>query len=239
MIDPNKLLKQFLGTPAADKNSQHPGQQQQSPFGALGNAIPGAGGFTGGAVAGGILGLLLGSKKARKMAGGLVGYGGAAAVGALAYKAYQNWQQGKAADTAPLATPADLAQVDPRFVVQAPSTGSSFGLVLITAMVAAAKADGHIDANEQTRIFTNVEKLGLDAESKALVFDLLHKPVDLAALCQSVNGVEQASEVYLVSRVVTGGDHPAERAYLEALASRLALPADLVAHLDHQVVDAA
>jgi uncharacterized membrane protein YebE (DUF533 family) len=50
-----------------------------------------------------------------------------------------------------------------------------------------------------------------------------------------VQGVEQASEVYLVSRLVADGDHPAERMYMEALAHRLNLPKDLVAHLDHQV----
>jgi len=52
-----------------------------------------------------------------------------------------------------------------------------------------------------------------------------------------VQGIEQASEVYLVSRVAIDIDHPAERAYLEVLAHRLNLPAELVAHLDHQVAD--
>jgi len=105
-------------------------------------------------------------------------------------------------------------------------------------MIAAAKADGHIDANEQTAIFEQVEKMSLDAESKAFVFDALRKPVDLDALVSGVQGIEQASEVYLVSRVAIDVDHPAERAYLQALAHRLNLPAELVAHLDHQIVDA-
>src|SRR3546814_12177013 len=37
------------------------------------------GGFGGGALTGGVLGLLLGNKKLRKMGGGVVAYGGAAA----------------------------------------------------------------------------------------------------------------------------------------------------------------
>jgi uncharacterized membrane protein YebE (DUF533 family) len=105
-------------------------------------------------------------------------------------------------------------------------------------MIAAAKADGHIDAQEQTAIFDRVEKLGLDAESKAFVFDALRKPVDVDALVAGVQGIEQASEVYLVSRVAIDIDHPAERAYLQVLAHRLNLPNELVAHLDHQVTDA-
>lgn len=228
-----KLLEQFMGG-----NTQGQGTQQAPSASSSGNqgfGMPG-GNFAGGAVAGGILGLLVGNKKARKMAGGLIGYGGAAAAGALAYKAYQNWQQGKQVATAPVATPADLNNVDPRFIPTPEPTGTNnFGLTLITAMIAAAKADGHIDAREQTVIFEHVEKLSLDAESKGFVFDALRQPVDLATIVAKVQGVEQASEVYLVSRLVADGDHPAERMYMEALAHRLNLPKDLVAHLDHQV----
>lgn len=225
-----KLLEQFMGNSA-----QGQGKQQTPSMGGQGFGMPG-GNFAGGAVAGGILGMLVGNKKARKMAGGLVGYGGAAAAGALAFKAYQNWQQGKQVATAPVATPADLNNVDPRFIPAPEANGSNnFALTLITAMIAAAKADGHIDSQEQTVIFEHVEKLSLDAESKGFVFDALRQPVDLATIAANVKGVEQASEVYLVSRLVADGDHPAERMYMEALAHRLNLPKDLVAHLDHQV----
>src|SRR5690606_26487686 len=50
------------------------------------------GGFGGGALVGGALGLLLGNKKFRKVGGRVAGYGGAAALGALALKTYQDWQ---------------------------------------------------------------------------------------------------------------------------------------------------
>lgn len=224
MIDTNKLLNQFLGSGTG--------------MGGITGAQPGGGraDLMKGAAVGGLLGLLVGSKKVRKMAGGLVGYGGAAAAGALAFKAYQNWQQGKQADTAPVASNADLGRVDARFdPVSIDQGGQNFSLTLMTAMVFAAKADGHIDATEQASIFEQADKLSLDPASKAAVFDLLRQPVDLPALVGAVKGVEQASEVYLVSRLAIDVDHPAERAYLEALAHKLQLPAELVAHLDHQV----
>jgi len=222
MIDTNKLLNQFMGSTGASAQGINPGA--------------GRGDLMKGAAIGGVLGLLVGSKKARKMAGGLVGYGGAAAAGALAFKAYQNWQQGQQAATAPIASVSDMAQVSPQFLPAAiDSTGQNFSLTLMSAMIAAAKADGHIDATEQANIFEQVEKLSLDAESKAAVFDMLRQPVSLDNLVSNVRGVEQASEVYLVSRLAIDVDHPAERVYLEALAHRLKLPADLVAHLDHQV----
>lgn len=235
MIDPNNLLQQFLGGDIANKMQQAGGSAKQQLDGM------GMGGFGGGAVVGGILGLLLGGKKMKKMAKGVIGYGGAAAAGAMAYKAYENWQQGKAAATAPVATQADYSHVDPRFLPDAApaANGQPFQLVLIRAMIGAAKADGHIDAQEQKVLFEQVEKMGLDAESKAFVFDALTQPVDIAAIAASAKGIEQATELYLISRIAIDVDHPAERAYLQALGHKLNLPAELMAHLDHQVDTAA
>ncbi len=221
MFDPSKLLEQFLGGSTASASGDRPS---------------GTGDFFQGAAAGGLLGLLLGNKKIRKMAGGAIGYGSAAAAGALAFKAYQNWQQGKQAANAPMATPADINNVDPRFIPAViDSSGQNFSLTLMSAMIFAAKADGHIDAREQTAIFEQVDKLSLDADDKGVVFDLLRKPVDVDGLVKSVQGIEQASEVYLVSRLAIDVDHPAERAYLDALTHRLNLPGELVAHLDRQI----
>jgi uncharacterized membrane protein YebE (DUF533 family) len=127
--------------------------------------------------------------------------------------------------------------VDKAFLPHAAAAigGQPFELVLVKAMIAAAKSDGHIDAGEQQKIFEQVEKLGLDAQSKAFVFDALAQPADPAAIAAAANGIEQASEIYLVSRLAIDPDQAAERAYLQALGHRLKLPADLMAHLDHQV----
>ena len=231
MINPNSLFEQFMGPNAGNSIRQAGGSVKQQIDGM------GMGGFGGGAIAGGILGLVLGNKKMRKMAGGAVGYGGAAAAGAMAFKAYQNWQQGKAAASAPVATTADIGQMDRKFLPDAApaSNGQPFQLVMIRAMIAAAKADGHIDAQEQKTLFIQVEKMGLDAESKAFVFDVLTQPVDINAIAAAASGIEQATELYLVSRIAIDVDHPAERAYLQALAHKLNLPNERVAHLDHQV----
>ncbi|MEM7045947.1 MAG: DUF533 domain-containing protein, partial [Pseudomonadota bacterium] len=78
----------------------------------------------------------------------------------------------------------------------------------------------------------------LDAEDKAFIFDALSSPPSLQDIAGLAKGQEQAAELYLVSRVAIDPDHPAERAYLETLASRLSLPADLVGHLESQVTAA-
>ena len=232
MFDPKSLLDQFLGGNVGQGLQQAGGYAKQK----LDNA-GGVKSFAGGAAAGGLLALLVGNKGMRKLAGGALGDGGAAVLGALALKAYQSWQAGKSPAQVPATTPAEVQATDARFMPHATpvANGQPFELTLMHAMIGAAKADGHIDAEEQRRLFAEVDRLGLDAEAKAFVFDALAKPVELSQLTAQATNEQQASEIYLASRLAIDPDQPAERAYLEGLAARLKLPGDLVAHLDRQV----
>jgi uncharacterized membrane protein YebE (DUF533 family) len=229
MIDPKQLLEQMLGSPAAG-NARNAGREMIDRL----DATKGSQAFAGGAVAGGLLSLLLGG--GRKRGGGLLGYGGAAALGAIALQAYQNYQrqQGGGApwpdDPNALAAPQTPTTANDR--PRAAANDSPFELALVRAMVGAAKADGHIDAKEQRRLFAEVERLGLDADAKAYIFDLLTHDVDLYDLARAATTPEQATEIYLAARLAIDADEPAERAYLDALATRLRLPAELRATLD-------
>jgi uncharacterized membrane protein YebE (DUF533 family) len=265
MIDPKFLLDRFLGPNAGaqlgsvlgqvtgQERAQPPARTGGSPWGVsaappAGRGLPGGlggmlgglngklpGGFMGGAASGGLLGMLLGGGKGGKGIGGVLSHGGAAALGALAFRAYQNWQQGQAPAAATPATAQDAQAMDAPFHPDAPAAdGQPFALALVRAMIGAAKADGHVDAQEQEAIFAHVEQAGLDAEAKAFVFDALSQPTDLNAIAASARTQEQKAEIYLATCLAIDPDHPAERAYLEALAHRLALPADLVAHLRAQ-----
>ncbi|MFT8245814.1 tellurite resistance TerB family protein [Roseomonas sp. BN140053] len=195
---------------------------------------PGALAATG--AAGGLLGMLVGGGKKRGRLGGVVSHGGAALLGALASRAFDNWQKGQAPAQAPVAAPAEAATLEQRFLPGATpaADGQPFELALIRAMIAAAKADGHVDVEEQRRIFGRVEELGLDAEAKAFVFDTLAAPIGPAEVAAAARTQEQAAELYLASRLAVDPDQPTERAYLEALAHRLKLPEGLAAHLDRQ-----
>ena len=57
-------------------------------------------------------------------------------------------------------------------------------------MIAAAKADGHIDAQEQQRIFQAVEKMDLSAEEKGIVFDSLQKDISIYELVNGIDSLE-------------------------------------------------
>lgn len=204
--------------------------------GGVGDLMKNIPGGTAGALAGaGLLAVLLGQKSVRKMAGGLVGVGASAALGALAYRAWQNWNAGQPAAQAPVATTADAPQENSPFLPVADATGQPFALALIKAMIAAANADGHIGPDEHKQIFDAANRAGFDADAKAFIFDALSNPPSVRQIASMASGMEQAAELYLAARLAIDPDHPAEKAFLEALAQAMNLPPQFVAHLEQQV----
>lgn len=207
--------------------------------GGLGGALGALGGFGGGALgglaAGGLLSVLIGNKKVRKLGGGLLSHGAAAAFGALAHKAFQNWREGQAASAAPPASAADVPAEGSPFLPAQTADGRPFALSLIKAMIAAANADGHIGPEEHRQIFEAANRAGFDAEAKAFVFDALANPPSIAQIAGMADSMEQAAELWLAARLAIDPDHPSEQAFLATLGQALNLPPDLVAHLDRQV----
>lgn len=254
MFDPKQLVDQFLGSGAQQGGaSQRAGDALQQGKGYLQNN---AGGLAGGALAGGLAGLLLGSKKGRKLGKKAVTYGGLALVGGLAYKAYSNWQQNQqnpqagGSGTAPTAggagggeaAPEQVALPDPSGTAfepaAAPGGESQMALNVLIAMIQAAKADGHIDAQEQAHIFEQIDKLGLGVEEKAFIMDELRTPLDIDKVVAAATTQELALELYTASRLTIEPDHPAEQAYLQMLAARLGLEPALVNELEQAVAEA-
>lgn len=234
MIDAKALLDRFLGAGTADGAASTIARADDA---LSGMGVPG--GLAGGAAAAGLIGLLLGGKKARRLAGSAVAYGGAAVLGALAYRAWQNWQSGKAQAAAQPPTPAEIEATDARFLPNQPAAdGRPFGVALVRAMVAAAKADGHMDSTEQQAIFAAVERAGLDAEAKAALFDAMSAPADPAAIAALAATPQQAAELWLSARLAIEPDQPAERAFLDALGHRLGLDPALRAGLEREAAAA-
>ena len=250
MLDAKRLLDQFLGAPTqglpqVQNRGGVPAQQPQSGgfgdiagglAGSLGNVLGGSmGGIGGGAVAGGLAALLMGSKSGRKMAGTALQLGGMAVVGAIAYKAYRDWQGGKTVtqSTIPHGGPASLQQppANTPFSPASEAEQQSLSRHLLRAMIAAAKADGHIDAKEQAAIFAEMDKLPLDTDDKAFVMDELRKPLDVDAVARAARTPEEAASIYAASLLAIDIDNPSVRAYLGLLAARLRLDDGLVKHL--------
>jgi len=231
MFDAKRLLDQFMGGQGGPAGGQGGGS---------GGFLSGAGG---GALAGGLAALLLGSKAGREIGGEALKLGGMAAVGALAYKAYNDWQSGKQA--APATQQAPQAPVRmlpaPSGTPFNPSTEAgqqTLARHLLRAMIAAAKADGHVDAQEQARIFAEMDKLPLGADDKAFVMDELRAKLDVDAVAGAAATPEEAAEIYTASLLAIDVDNAAERGYLAMLAARLELDDALVAHLHGSVAAA-
>jgi uncharacterized membrane protein YebE (DUF533 family) len=196
------------------------------------------GGFGGGALTGGALGLLLGNKKFRKMGGKVAAYGGAAALGAIALKAYQDCQNNNAAAAAGStpAVPESVPTPAPQAALPGPGIEHESRAVL-AAMIAAAKADGHVGAQERQLIDTEIARLGHSAADVKWFEAELAKPANPAEIAALAATPEMAAEIYLASLLVVDEDSFMERAYLEELARELKLDPALKAQLHAKLAE--
>lgn len=187
-----------------------------------------------GAAVGGALGLLLGNKsrKLGGMGGKAVKYGSVAALGYAAWKVYEQHQrnQQQAATAAPAAVPA----ANPwQGALPAPALEMHSRLML-KAMIAAAKADGHVDERERGLIEAELQRQNADPNERAWLEQELRRPLDPAEVAAAVTAPEQAAEVYLASVLVADETSFMERAYLDELARQLRLPESLKRNLEAQ-----
>lgn len=173
--------------------------------------------FGKGAAAGGLVGLLLGSKTGRKLAT----YGGLAALGTMAWRAYSQSRSGPQRQVPPAALEPTRTQ----------------SRIVLRAVLAAARVDGHIDDREQSLIDQEITRQGGDASLRTWVEDQLRTPVDPISIAADVDGdALLASEVYLASALVLGETGFLERAYLDGLAEHLGLDVDLKRRLDAEAL---
>jgi uncharacterized membrane protein YebE (DUF533 family) len=209
-------------TAATDKASQLSGLLG----GNAGSLLSGAGG---GLLAGGALGMLLGNKKLRKTGGKIAMYGGVAALGAVAFKAFQNYQQQQSG----------APQREPETIDRLPDAqAEQHSQAILRAVIGAAKADGHIDDNERSLIDSEIEKLSGDAELTAWFDRELRKPLDPADVASAATTPEMGAEMYLASLLIVDDQNFMEKAYLSELARQMKLDPALVSELQSQVVSA-
>lgn len=179
-----------------------------------------------GAVGGGLVNLLMGSKKSKKM-GKKVGknalkIGGAAALGTLAYKVYNNWQANQST-----AATSSSEQFDENSTIH--------DQLILKAMIAAAKADGHVDQTEMSHIESAIEQAGADDQLKTMIHQELNKPLDPSQIAQLAHTPQQASEIYLASLIVVDEQNFMEKAYLKELAKQLNLHPEVTQQLELQI----
>lgn len=242
MFDAKSLLDQVLGG-AAGGSAAARGSSQGGSGDLMSQGKDFLSSQGGGLALGSLAGLMLGTKTGRKIGKKAVTYGGLALVAGLAYKAYQGYQANQAGTQRPQypesnPIPLDAPRGTPFDPEAQPEGSNAFAVTLLTAMISAAKADGHIDPEEQTRIFAKIDEAGLDSEAKAFLMDELRAPLDLDKVVAGASCPESAAEIYAASRLAIDPDHPAEKAYLQMLAARLNLEPALVEEIELAVREA-
>lgn len=201
------------GTDLAGKHMNLPpaGPERDAMLGNLGK----------GALAGGALVALLGTGAGRKLTGTAAALGGIGMLGKVAFDAFKTWQtdQGGSAD------PGSPVQNLPGAAAEQRSQA------LFKAMIAAAKADGHIDDAERAAIESSIGGLGLDEDTKLMIDAELARPLDVAEIAAGADSPAAAAEIYLASLFVIDTANPTESAYLDQLAAALNIQPQLAAEL--------
>ena len=221
-MDFNSILNQVL-------NGGQQITQQRKSGSTLGNILGNINndtlkGFGGGVAATGLLSLLMGKKGFGSNA---LQLGSMAALGALAYNAWKNYQGGQAAPAS--AAQGQFIPAEERSQAQTAQASE----LTIKAMIAAAAADGRIDTAESSAILAQIGTE--NAEARAWLEQQIHNPPTPQSLAAEVgNDPALAAEIYLASRIVCGDLDRREIVYLHELAEALHLDDALVEKLEHQ-----
>jgi len=228
MIDPKALLDDLLktqvpgtGTTVGDAAGKAQQMAKDNPL-----------------AAGALVAVLLGTRAGRSVTGTAVKLGGLAALGGLAYQAWQRYRGGGDAPAPsgqdPAALPAPPAESG--FEMGTGAAGEDdFALTMIRTMIAAARSDGGIDDAERKRVLDRLAVSGLSEEAERFLADELAHPVEPEVLAEAAETDAQKLAMYTAARLAVDPDTHAERSFLDRLAAALRLPGPLVAHVESTV----
>lgn len=230
MIDAKKMLDQFLNSGAA-----------------------------GGVIAGGLATAVLGRSGLGR---DLLKVGGLALVGTLAYQAYNKYKEQQAQLPAGQRAQGGIQNTVTGVLQNLPGVGdlmkniqgnqapadSGFGTAaapahqqnqlgtgVLVAMIAAAKADGHVDQAESQKIFGQMEQAGLTGEEKAFLLGELAKPLNIEDVAKHATTPEVAAQLYTASVIIVDQQNEQERNYLAMLAQRMSVPQGFIDQLNQQL----
>ncbi len=107
---------------------------------------------------------------------------------------------------------------------------------MLRAMIAAAKADGAIDAEERGRIAAQLDDAGLSAAARDTVLADFDKPLSPAALAKLASDPMLAAQLYAAAVVGAGEIAAAERAWLDEFAKALKLDRAAAAAIEARLI---
>jgi len=117
-----------------------------------------------------------------------------------------------------------------------PSAETAEALLMLRAMIAAAKADGAIDAEERSRIAAQLDDAGLSPAARDMVLADFDKPLTPAALAKLASDPMLAAQLYAAAVVGAGDIAATERAWLDEFAKALKLDHAAAAAIEARLV---
>jgi uncharacterized membrane protein YebE (DUF533 family) len=108
-------------------------------------------------------------------------------------------------------------------------------VLLIRAMIAAANADGVIDARERGQIMEKLRTVDLSREEHQFIVHELLEPKAMHSIVDAVESADMARQVYAASLLAVAVDTPSEQQYLFDLAEQLGLDAQTVKSIHQQL----
>ncbi len=180
-----------------------------------------------GALAASVIAILLGTKTGRQITGSAIKLGSLAAVGGIAWQAYQNYKNNEniLGD--------DDKEIVPVNEITDDKEANERSITLLKAMIAAAKSDGHVADDELSEIKKQIDNLSLEGDVASILEEELAKPLNIEEIAALAGSEEaKAAEIYLVSAVILNKENEKERKYLDDLAKAMNIPEALLAELN-------
>jgi uncharacterized membrane protein YebE (DUF533 family) len=108
-------------------------------------------------------------------------------------------------------------------------------LLVVRAMIAAARADGAIEADERQAIAGQLDQAGLEPEARELVLAEFASPAPIEVLAREITDPVLAAQVYAACVIAVGAQVEGERAWLAAFARRTGLGPETVAAIERRL----
>ena len=116
-----------------------------------------------------------------------------------------------------------------------PEAEEAEALLMIRAMIAAAKADGRVDAAERAAIADQLDAAGLSAEERDFVLADFDRPLSPEALARAATDPMLRARLYAAAFAGAGEVTPPERTWLDALAKALKLDKAAAAAIEERL----
>ncbi len=138
-------------------------------------------------------------------------------------------------DTAPAPSPWGRAAEPAPQASGAPFAEDAEALLLIRAMIAAAKADGAVDAAERRLIAEQLDSAGLAPQERDYILADFEKPMVPEALAKHATDPMLRARLYAAAVAATGEVTASERAWLDRLAGAMKLDRAAAAAIEERL----